>query len=91
MSKPDVSLGQDWVSKVTQADGPEVSTIGAGAEKPLRIWAAHCPFRKTGSPVLGTMGAIIEGVIVMRMDTWEELCRRVPALQTMQFEVGSFN
>jgi hypothetical protein len=58
--------------------------------KPLRIWAAHCPFRKTGSPVLGTMGSSIKPVVVMTMDTWNKLCADVPALQTMQFEEGTF-
>jgi hypothetical protein len=55
-----------------------------------RIWAAHCPFRKSGSPVLGNVGATIRPVIVMEMDTWTRLCQDVPALQTMQFEVGTF-
>lgn len=59
--------------------------------KPLRIWATGCAFRKTGSPVLGNMGATIQPVVVMTMATWNELCARVPQLQTMQFEVGTFD
>lgn len=63
---------------------------GEGQQPPPRIWTAYCPFRKTGSPVLGNMGATVEAVVVMKMDTWTRLCREVPALQTMQFEVGTF-
>ena len=83
--------------KVTRSD---VATAAQGSEtkdatapltpQPLRIWAAHCPFRKTGSPVLGTMGATVQPVVVMTMATWNRLCADVPALQTMQFEVGTF-
>ena len=54
-----------------------------------RIWALHCPFRKNGSPVLGTFGARIQPIVMMTMETWKQLCADVPALQTMQFEVGT--
>ena len=61
-------------------------------EKPTyRIWATHCPFRKNGSPVLGTMGSTVDGVIVMRVTTWKRLVADVPQLQTMMFEVGTFD
>ena len=59
-------------------------------EPPLRIWAMHCPFRKTDSPVLGTFGASIQPVIIMKMETWKKLCARVPQLQTTHFEVGTY-
>jgi hypothetical protein len=61
----------------------------AGKNEPPRIWAQHCPFRKTGSPVLGTFGATIEPVVIMKMSTWTQLCKDVPQLQTTQFEVGT--
>ena len=64
---------------------------GTLPEKLLRIWVMHCPFRKTGSPVLGSMGSTIQPVVVMTMETWKELCARVPALQTTQFKVGSYD
>lgn len=57
--------------------------------QPRRIWVLHCPFRKTGSPVLGTFGRTVEPVVIMRMETWKKLCEDVPQLQTTQFEVGS--
>ena len=59
--------------------------------KPLRIWAMHCPFRKTGSPVLGSMGTSVRPVIVMTMETWYALCQRFPEIQTMQWEVGTYD
>lgn len=60
-------------------------------QKPPRIWAQHCPFRKNGSPVLGTFGRTIRPVVIMEMVTWNRLCAEVPALQTMQFEVGTID
>jgi hypothetical protein len=59
-------------------------------QEPLTIWAVHTTFRKNGSPIMGTIGPSVAGVIVMRSETWKELCERVPALQTMEFRVGSF-
>lgn len=55
----------------------------------LRIWAFHCPFRKTGSPVLGSFGATIRPVVIVPMETWTKLCREIPELGARQFEVGS--
>ena len=61
-------------------------------EKPkYRIWAMHCPFRKTGSPVVGNMGASIKPVVIFEMATWTRLCQDIPALQTTMFEVGSYD
>lgn len=59
-------------------------------QKP-RIWAMHCPFRKTGSPVLGTFGAKVRPVVILPMETWTALCREIPELGAKQFEVGSFD
>lgn len=73
------------------AKPPAAAETPAEREKPkYRIWAAHCPFRKSGSPVLGTMGSRIEEVIVIRVETWKRLCEDVPQLQTTLFEVGTF-
>ena len=58
-------------------------------DKPLTIWALHCPFRRDGSPVLGTMGSRIESVVVMELETWQRLCREIPELATRQFRVGA--
>lgn len=54
-----------------------------------RIWVTHCLFKKSGFPSLGTFGASESPVVIMKLATWEQLCRDVPQLQTMQFEVGS--
>jgi hypothetical protein len=51
----------------------------------------HCPFRKSGSPVLGTMGSSIQPVVVMTTETWTRLCADVPQLQTTMFEVGAWS
>ena len=56
----------------------------------FRLWVFHCPFRKDGTPVLGTCGATIQPVVLMTMDTWTRLCAEVPALQTRQFEVWTY-
>lgn len=55
------------------------------------MWVAHCPFRKNGSPVLGTMGSSEQAVVVMTTDEWRRLCADVPQLQTTQFRVGTFD
>jgi hypothetical protein len=56
-----------------------------------RIWVTHCPFRKTGSPVLGTFGRDIKPVVIFTMETWNRLCQDVPQLQTTMFEVGTWD
>lgn len=64
--------------------------VNGAADKPkYRIWVAHCPFRKNGTPVLGNMGSRIGQVVVFEMKTWTRLCQDVPALATTQFEVGA--
>lgn len=55
-----------------------------------RIWAMLCPFRKTGSPVVGNMGSSVESVVIFKLETWKQLCQDVPQLQTTLFEVGSY-
>lgn len=57
--------------------------------KPLTIWVLPCPFRKDGAPVLGTMGSTVDNVVVMRTETWAQLCKEIPALGTMKFRVGT--
>ena len=74
------------IGEATMTDHSSVDAT----ETPLRIWGLQCPFRKSGSPVLGTMGSQWKTVIVIEADVWRQLCERVPALQTMQFEVGSY-
>jgi len=66
------------------------TTPGADTARPL-IWVLHCPFRKTGSPVVGSFGATIRGVVIIPVETWTALCRQHPALAATQFEVGSYD
>jgi len=63
-------------------------TEQANDTKP-RIWAAHCPFNKQGTPVLGSFGSTVRPVVVIPMATWTKLCKDIPELGAMQFEVGS--
>ena len=56
-----------------------------------RIWAMPCPFRKTGSPVLGSFGFTTRDVVILPMETWTRLCREIPALGTRAFEVGTYD
>ena len=58
--------------------------------KPYRMWALSCPFRKDGTPVLGTFGAREQTVVIFTLETWRRLCADVPALATTQFEVGQY-
>jgi hypothetical protein len=59
-------------------------------EKPMRIWAMWCPFRKSGSPVVGTFGHTERDVIIIPTETWRRLCHEIPALATRHFEVGTY-
>lgn len=59
--------------------------------EPFRMFAADCPFRKNGSPVLGNFGGRVRQVIVMEMAEWNRLCAAVPELQTKIFEVGALS
>jgi hypothetical protein len=70
---------------------PDSSRSPLAADPLIRIWTLHCPFRKSGSPVVGTMGSSIRTVILIETDMWKRLCEEVPQLQTTQFEVGTIN
>lgn len=62
----------------------------AEADKPPTIWAVWMPFRKSGFPSLGTFGVRERKVVIIPMETWNALCAEIPALQTKQFNVGSY-
>ena len=66
-------------------------TPDAGGTPKPRIWVLHCPFKKTGVPVLGTFGATIRPVVVVPLETWKRLCAEIPELAAQQFEVGSYD
>lgn len=59
-------------------------------QKPLRIWALWCPFNKKGFPVLGSFGSTERSVVIIPMETWNQLCADNPGLQTTQFDVGHY-
>lgn len=63
---------------------------GSPTVRPFRIWVADCPFRRNGSPVLGTMGSSVRTIIVIEDETWRRLCAEVPQLAATHFEVGTF-
>lgn len=56
---------------------------------PIRIWVTPCAFKKSGFPSLGTFGATVGNVVILRMETWQRLCREIPELGKRQFEVGA--
>lgn len=66
-------------------DHPEQTT-----PKPYRIWAAACPFNKSGAPVLGSFGSRVRNVVIIPMETWTKLCDEIPALAATKFEVGTY-
>lgn len=55
------------------------------------IWMATAPFTKHGVPVLGTMGASAQRVVVMTGDTFKRLIADNPCLATAQFRCGELD
>ena len=53
-----------------------------------RIWAFRIPFTKAGAPSIGYFGTTVRSVVIVPMETWNELCAENPALAATQFEVG---
>ncbi len=53
------------------------------------IWAFHCPFTKAGAPSVGSFGSSIRPVVIMPVATWTRLCKEIPALASMKFNVGT--
>ena len=51
-----------------------------------RFWIETMPFRKNGTPVVGTMGGQIRTVIVMEAETFQRMIREHPSLQAASFE-----
>lgn len=49
------------------------------------------PFRKDGTPVVGTMGREIKSVVIMTRETWLKLCKEIPQLGTTKFEIGEWD
>ena len=56
----------------------------------FRIWALSCPFRKDGTPSLGSFGSTIRNVVIVPVETWTTLCQENPALAATKFEVGAY-
>ena len=38
---------------------------------PYRIWVAHCAFKKSGFPSLGSFGYTTKDVVIFDMETWK--------------------
>jgi hypothetical protein len=53
------------------------------------IWSVFAPFRKDGSPVLGSFGASVKGVILIDVETWKRMCADNPQLAATKFRVGT--
>lgn len=59
--------------------------------QPYRLWSLDAPFRKNGTPVIGTMGSSVRRVVVMEAATFQRMVKEYPALATARFEVGSYD
>ena len=55
------------------------------------IWPETMPFRKNGTPVVGTMGSGFRSVVIMEAETFKRLMREHPSLATAQFEVAEYD
>lgn len=86
--KQEDDLARSGQSATAESD-PRVEPVAD--TKPLRIWAVHCPFKKSGFPSLGTFGYTEKAVVILTMETWNQLCAEIPALKTRPFEVGSYD
>lgn len=71
-------------------DTPRVSP-NADREKrePYTIWSTVTTFRKTGFPVMGTLGSYSGNVVVMALETFKRLVAEHPSLATAEFRVGT--
>lgn len=53
------------------------------------IWVLACPFRKDGSPVLGSFGKMVRSIVIIETETWKQLCEDIPELGKVEFRVGT--
>lgn len=58
--------------------------------KPYRIWPELAPFRKNGTPVVGTMGSTFRRVVIMDAEDFKRLVRENPDLATAKFEIAEY-
>lgn len=58
------------------------------SEPVCTIFNVMCPFRKDGSPVIGSVGSTVRGVIIIEITEWKKLLEAVPELKTQKFKVG---
>lgn len=58
-------------------------------DKPVTMWYLECPFRKSGSPVMGNVGTSVRHVIVFEYDEWLRFAKLHPTIETQQFNVGT--
>lgn len=77
-------------TRLTAVDGVSVSATPELPHAAPTIWAMWMPFKKNGFPSVGTFGARERKVVIIPMETWNALCAEIPALQTKQFNVGSY-
>ena len=58
--------------------------------EPYTIWSTAMPFRKNGTPVVGTIGSEIKPVVIMDAETFKRLVKE-PGLTSVQWRVGTFD
>lgn len=54
--------------------------------KPYRIWFATTPFRRNGTPVVGSSGSSLRRVGIIDGDEFSRLLTDFPALKDVKFE-----
>lgn len=83
MTEPSIPSTPDKSGEPATAS-PATRTTG-----PYTIWATYTTFRKSGFPVMGTMGSYTDAVVVMRAETFKRLVAENPCLAAALFNVGT--
>jgi hypothetical protein len=58
----------------------------ATKRKPYRVYFASTPFRKEGTPVVGSAGSTVRRVVIIEGEEFHRLMTDFPALKDVKFE-----
>ncbi|HET8777959.1 MAG TPA: hypothetical protein VFN76_09900 [Candidatus Limnocylindria bacterium] len=86
-----VKIYGEAVQRVAAAESALGATQRPGetvARAPYTMWSMAAPFRKNGTPVVGTMGSSIRSVVIMEAETFKRLVAENHDLETAEFRVG---
>jgi hypothetical protein len=59
--------------------------------EPYTLWRFDAPFTKQGVPVMGTCGASVGAVVVMRTETLKRMIDEHPTLKVAEFRIGEYD